>query len=82
MKSLSLKLDEKVFDDTEAITKELKIARNRYINDALALYNKFNERTLLQKQLKKEIESCKESSSEVMKDWEDIDNEFERIYNL
>jgi hypothetical protein len=36
----------------------------------------------LQKQLKKEIESCKESSSEVMKDWEDIDNEFERIYNL
>jgi cell division septum initiation protein DivIVA len=82
MKSLSLKLDEKVFDDTEAITKELKIARNRYINDALALYNKFNERNLLQKQLKKEIESCKESSSEVMKDWEDIDNEFERIYNL
>jgi cell division septum initiation protein DivIVA len=82
MKSLSLKLDEKVFDDTEAITKELKIARNRYINDALALYNKFNERNLLQKQLNKEIESCKESSSEVMKDWEDIDNEFERIYNL
>lgn len=35
MKSLSLKLDEKVFDDTEEITNKLNIARNRYINDAL-----------------------------------------------
>ena len=54
MKSLSLKLDDKVFDDTEAITKAMKVARNRYINDALELYNKFNQRLLLEKQIKKE----------------------------
>ena len=81
MKSLSLKLDEKVFDDTEEITKELKIARNRYINDALALYNKFNQRILLEKQIKKEIEACRESSMEVMRDWEDTDNEFDAKFN-
>ena len=81
MKSLSLKLDEKVFDDTEEITKELKIARNRYINDALELYNKFNQRLLLEKQIKQEIDECRESSMEVMRDWEDADNEFDAKFN-
>lgn len=81
MKSLSLKLDDRVFDDTEAITKAMKIARNRYINDALELYNKFNQRLLLEKQIKKEVEACRESSMEVMRDWEETDNEFDAKYN-
>ncbi len=81
MKSLSLKLDDKVFDDTEAITKAMKIARNRYINDALELYNKFNQRLLLEKQIKKEVEACRESSMEVMRDWEETDNEFDAKFN-
>lgn len=81
MKSLSLKLDDKVFDDTEAITKAMKVARNRYINDALELYNKFNQRLLLEKQIKKEVEACRESSMEVMRDWEETDNEFDAKYN-
>lgn len=81
MKSLSLKLDDKVFNDTEELTFELKIARNRYINDALALYNKFNKRLLIEKQLKKEAEACRESSLEVMRDWEDYDNEFDAKFN-
>lgn len=55
MKSLSLKLDEKVFEETEEVTQELKIARNRYINDALELYNKFNQRLLIEKQIKKKL---------------------------
>lgn len=81
MKSLSLKLDDKVFDDTEAITKAMKVARNRYINDALELYNKFNQRLLLEKQIKKEVEACRESSMEVMRDWEETDNEFDAKFN-
>lgn len=35
---------------------------------------------LLKKQLKKEIEACRESSLEVMKEWEVADNEFDEIY--
>jgi hypothetical protein len=82
MKSLSLKLDEKVFEETEEVTQELKIARNRYINDALELYNKFNQRLLIEKQIKKEIEEGRISSLEVMRDWEDTDNAFDAKFNL
>lgn len=81
MKSLSLKLDEKVFEETEEVTQELKIARNRYINDALELYNKFNQRLLIEKQIKKEIEEGRISSLEVMRDWEDTDNAFDSKFN-
>jgi hypothetical protein len=81
MKSLSLKLDEKVFEETEEVTQELKIARNRYINDALELYNKFNQRLLIEKQIKKEIEEGRISSLEVMRDWEDTDNAFDAKFN-
>ena len=81
MKSLSLKLDEKVFEETEEVTHELKIARNRYINDALELYNKFNQRLLIEKQIKKEIEEGRLSSLEVMRDWEDTDNAFDAKFN-
>lgn len=81
MKSLSLKLDEKVFEETEEVTQELKIARNRYINDALELYNKFNQRLLIEKQIKKEIEEGRVSSLEVMRDWEDTDNAFDAKFN-
>lgn len=81
MKSLSLKLDEKVFEETEEVTQELKIARNRYINDALELYNKFNQRLLIEKQIKKEIEEGRVSSLEVMRDWEDTDNAFDSKFN-
>ena len=54
MKTLSLKLDDDIFDETEKITSKLKLARNRYINEALAMYNLYHQRRLLKKQLEKE----------------------------
>ena len=42
MKTLSLKLDDNVFEDTEKVVSELNLARNRYIDEALNLYNQFN----------------------------------------
>jgi hypothetical protein len=35
MKTLSLKLDDAVFEDTEAVLQQIKKPRNRYINEAL-----------------------------------------------
>ena len=35
MKTLSLKLDDDIFDDAEEMTSKLKMARNRYINEAV-----------------------------------------------
>ena len=72
MKTLSLKLDDQIFDEAEEITSKLKLARNRYINEAVSIYNKFNKRRILKKQLQKE-------SKLVAKDSMDILHEFEKL---
>lgn len=72
MKTLSLKLDDKIFDEAEEMTSKLKLARNRYINEAVNIYNLFNKRKLLKKQLAKESKlTCKDSM--------DILHEFEQL---
>jgi hypothetical protein len=72
MKILSLKLDDKTFDEAEEITAKLKLARNRYINEAVSIYNLYNKRRLLKNQLAKE-------SRLTSKDSMDILNEFEKL---
>lgn len=72
MKTLSLKLDDKIFDEAEEITDKLKLARNRYINEAVRIYNLFNKRRLLKKQLAKESKITSTDSMEVL-------HEFERL---
>ena len=39
MKTLSLKLDDEIFKDAEEMTSKLNLARNRYINEAVSIYN-------------------------------------------
>ena len=79
MKSLSLKLDENVFKETEEITNELKCARNRYINDALALYNKYNKRQILKEKLKRESALAKQDSMQILEIFEQLDNRNEAV---
>ena len=69
---LSLKLDEDIFLDTEKITKKLKCSRNRYINDALKLYNEFNERNLLRQQLTHESKLTRNTGMEILEEFEDL----------
>ena len=47
MKTLSLKLDETVFNETEQVLLHIKKSRNRYINEALEFYNKIQKRKLI-----------------------------------
>ena len=75
MKTLSLKLDEDIFNDAEIITSKLKMARNRYINDAVKIYNQFNKRRLLKKQLIKESRAIKDDSLEILSDFEKLIDE-------
>lgn len=72
MKTLSLKLDDTVFEETEKLTAELKLARNRYINEALNLYNQYNKRKVLKKKLAKESKLVAISSSEVLAEFESL----------
>jgi hypothetical protein len=72
MKTLSLKLDDLVFDEAEVITAELKLARNRYINEAVSLYNQYNKRKLLKKKLAKESVLVQKDSMEVLRVFEKL----------
>ncbi len=73
MKTVSLKIDDSIFGETERILSRIKQPRNRYINEALEYYNQIQNRLLLEKRLKMESESVKEDSMKVLKDFEEID---------
>ncbi len=73
MKTLSLKIDESIFDETEKILSRIKIPRNRYINDALRHYNRFQRRQMLEKKLKEESDLVGRESVDVLKEFENID---------
>ena len=75
MKTLSLKLDDKIFDETEKITSTLKLARNRYINEAVSIYNLFNKRRLLKKQLAKESNLTSKDSMDILREFEKLMDE-------
>jgi hypothetical protein len=72
MKSLSLKLDDEVFKETEKIIAKLDCARNRYINEALEIYNQYNRRKLLKEQLKKESLLTYDESLRILEEFEKI----------
>jgi len=75
MKTLSLKLDDNIFEDTEKVVSELKLARNRYINEALNLYNQYNKKRVLRKKLAKESQLVAQSSAEVLAEFEKLADE-------
>jgi predicted transcriptional regulator len=73
MKTVSLKIDDSIFGETEKILSKIKKPRNRYINDAIEYYNRIQKRALLEKKLKKESDLVKADSMDVLKDFEEID---------
>ena len=75
MKTISLKIDEVIFDETENILESLNKPRNRYINEAIEFYNKVNIKTLLAKKLKLESKLVAENSMDVLRDFEGTDYE-------
>ena len=75
MKTLSLKLDDHIFEETENLTSQMKKARNRYINEALSIYNLFNKRRLLKKQLLKESRVIQADSLEILSEFEKLIDE-------
>lgn len=75
MKTLSLKLDDSIFEETENITSQLKLPRNRYINEAVNLYNLFNKRQILKKKLLKESRISKKDSMDVLREFEQLADE-------
>lgn len=73
MKTVSLKIDDSIFGETEKILSRLKKSRNRYINEAIEFYNKAQRKQMLEKRLKKESDLVKDDSMSVLNDFENID---------
>ncbi len=73
MKTLSLKLDDAVFDETEKVLEQMKISRNRYINEALDFFNKVQKRKLLAETLAAESRLVGLDSMEILKELDQLE---------
>jgi hypothetical protein len=79
MKTLSLKLEDQIFSDTELVISTVKKTRNRYINEAVDYYNQFNKRKILAKKLAKESSLVQEESMIVLAEFERMSYEDQTI---
>jgi hypothetical protein len=75
MKTLSLKLDDNIFDETEDLLTKVKKSRNRYINEAVDYYNRINKRNLIARKLTKESRLVKKESLLVLAEFEALQDE-------
>jgi predicted transcriptional regulator len=73
-RTLSLKMKDDVFTETEEVVETMHKSRNAYINEALIFYNKFMKRSFLKKRLKKESLVVSESSLEALRELELIED--------
>lgn len=73
MKTISLKIDDSIFCETENIVARINMSRNRYINEAIDYYNRIQKRQILEERLKRDSELVKKESLSVLKDFERAD---------
>ncbi len=73
MKTVSLKIEDSIFGETEKILSRIRMPRNRYINEALEYYNKVQKRQILEKRLATESNLVKDDSMNTLGDFEKMD---------
>lgn len=73
MKTLSLKLEDAIFQETEKVLEQVKISRNRYINEALEFFNQVQKRKLLAETLAIESILVSENSMEVLREFDQLE---------
>lgn len=69
-KTLSLKLKEEIFKETEKILHQIQKPRNSYINEAVDFYNRVFQRRWLRKKLAHESSLVKQDSLAVLEEFE------------
>lgn len=73
MKTLSLKLDDLVYQETEQLLEKIKKPRNRYINEALQYYNRVQKRKIIAKLLEAESKLVCEESLKVLAEFDKLE---------
>jgi hypothetical protein len=76
--SISLKLQELIYKDTETIIKKNKIPRNSYINNAMKYYNAYNKRMLMRDKLRTESDKVATDSIKILNEYEKIESNLGR----
>lgn len=74
MKTLSLKLDDSIFIETEQVVTRLKKPRNRYINEALLFYNRLQRKRILSRKLELESKLVQSESLKILAEFENLDD--------
>ncbi len=74
-KMLSLKMQNDIFIETEAITKKIHMPRNAYINQAVDFYNKLKRRALLKRELSMDSHKVRENSMDVLSIYDQFEDE-------
>ncbi|MDT8415969.1 MAG: hypothetical protein RQ735_11425 [Flavobacteriaceae bacterium] len=73
MKTLSLKLDDLVYQETEQLLEKIKKPRNRYINEALTYYNRIQKKEFIAKLLETESKLVSDESLKVLTEFESLE---------
>jgi predicted transcriptional regulator len=73
MKTLSLKLDDFVYQETEQLLEKIKKPRNRYINEALQYYNRIQKKIIIAKILETESKLVSDESLKVLAEFENLE---------
>ena len=73
MKTLSLKLDDSIFQETEELLEKIQMPRNRYINEALEYYNRVQRKKLLAQLLASESKLVGTESMNVLNEFDQLD---------
>ena len=74
-KLLSLKLQDKVFQDTEEVLRHVQKPRNAYLNEAVNFYNHLWRRKILKEVLVRESAMVADDSLEVLEAFEQLEDE-------
>jgi hypothetical protein len=74
MKTLSLKLDDFVYQETEELLGMIKKPRNRYINEALQYYNRIQRKKIIENRLEAESKIVRDESMKVLSEFEKLED--------
>jgi len=74
-KTISLKIQENLFTETETLVHKINIKRNPYINQALKYYNRLIKRRLLREQYQNESALVKGESLAVNHEFEQMEDD-------
>lgn len=75
MKSISLKLQEQILQETESLLEHLDTSRNKYINEAIKFYNRYQKNRMIEEQIVKESKLVSEDSINVLHEFESLEDE-------